>query len=52
MGELHRIRGELAAAEQKPALLDKACFLPCGACSDLKEAVARCKANGMRWQPE
>jgi tetratricopeptide (TPR) repeat protein len=48
-GELYLMLGQLAKAEQRLAALDKACFLPCEEYTDLKQAVARFKANGNRW---
>jgi tetratricopeptide (TPR) repeat protein len=45
-GELYLMKGDLAKAEARLAALDKACFLPCEEHKDLKEAVARFKANG------
>jgi len=45
-GELFLMLGDLPRAEQRLAALDKACFLPCEEYADLKNAVARYKANG------
>ena len=45
-GELYLQTGDLARAEQRLAVLDKACFLPCSEYSDLKKAIAQYKANG------
>jgi Flp pilus assembly protein TadD len=47
-GELYLILGNLAKAEQRLAALDKVCLLPCEEYTDLKNAVARFKANGNR----
>lgn len=48
-GELFLMLGDLARAEQRLAALDKACTLPCAEYTDLKNAVARFKANGNRY---
>jgi tetratricopeptide (TPR) repeat protein len=48
-GELYLILGDLAKAEQRLAALDRACFFPCEEYTDLKQAVARYKANGNRY---
>jgi Flp pilus assembly protein TadD len=48
-GELYLMMGNLPAAEQRLAALDKACFLPCSEHADLKKAVAQYKANGNRY---
>ena len=45
-GELFLQLGDLARAEQRLAALDKACFLPCEEFTELKNAIARFKANG------
>jgi Flp pilus assembly protein TadD len=45
-GELYLMKGDLAKAEQRLAALDKACTLPCSEYTDLKNAIARYKANG------
>lgn len=47
-GELFLMKGELPRAEQRLAALDKACFLPCSEYTDLKNAIAKFKANGNR----
>ena len=47
-GELFLIIGDLPRAEQRLSALDKACFLPCSEYTDLKNAIARYKANGNR----
>ncbi len=48
-GELYLMLGDLPKAEARLAALDKACFLPCEEYKDLKEAVARFKANGNKY---
>ncbi len=48
-GELFLMLGDLARAEQRLATLDKACFLSCSEYTDLKNAIARFKANGNRY---
>ncbi|MDP1693424.1 MAG: tetratricopeptide repeat protein [Burkholderiaceae bacterium] len=48
-GELFLQLGDLARAEQRLAALDKACFLPCEEFTELKNAVARFKANGNKY---
>ncbi|WP_395699044.1 tetratricopeptide repeat protein [Aquabacterium sp.] len=48
-GELYLMLGDLPKAEARLATLDKACFLPCEEYKDLKEAVARFKANGNKY---
>ena len=45
-GELYLITGNLAKAEERLAMLDKVCKLPCEEYTDLKKSVARYKANG------
>ena len=40
LGELHLQREELDKAEQRLAVLDDACFLPCEEFTELKEAIA------------
>ena len=47
-GELFLMLGDLPRAEQRLAALDKACFLPCDEYTDLKNAIAKFKANGNR----
>jgi len=44
--------GNLPMAEERLAVLNKACFLPCEEYSDLKRAVARYKANGNKYVAE
>ena len=48
-GELYLIKGELAKAEQRLAVLDKVCFMPCEEYTDLKNALARFKAAGNKY---
>ena len=48
-GELYLMMGDLPKAEQRLAALDKACFLPCSEHKDLKNAVAKYKANGNKY---
>jgi len=45
-GELALMRGDLATAESRLALLSTACDRGCDELDDLKKAVARFKANG------
>ena len=45
-GELYLMKGDLPMAEKRLAALDKACTLPCSEYTDLKNAIARYKANG------
>src|SRR2546425_12379140 len=45
-GELYLQTGDLARAEQRLAVLDKACRFGCSEYSDLKKAIAQYKANG------
>jgi Flp pilus assembly protein TadD len=48
-GELYLMTDNLPMAEQRLAALDKACFLPCNEYKDLKNAVAKYKANGNKY---
>ena len=48
-GELYLMLGQLPRAEQRLAALDKACLFGCEEYTDLKQAVARYKANGGRY---
>ena len=48
-GELYLMMGDLPKAEQRLTALDKACFLPCSESKDLKNAVAKYKANGNKY---
>ncbi len=50
-GELALMKGELQVAEARLAALDKACKGRCEELDDLKQAIARYKANGNRWVP-
>ena len=50
-GELALMRGDLAGAEQKLALLDRVCLFGCEEFTDLKQAVQRFKAAGNRYTP-
>ena len=50
-GELALMRGDLAGAEQKLALLDRVCMFGCEEFTDLKQAVQRFKAAGNRYTP-
>jgi Flp pilus assembly protein TadD len=50
-GELYLMKGDLAAAEQRLAALDKACFLTCAEKRDLARAIERYKANGNKHVP-
>jgi tetratricopeptide (TPR) repeat protein len=50
-GELYLMLGDLPKAEQRLAALNKECFLPCEEYTDLKNAVARYKANGNKYVP-
>jgi len=45
-GELYLMKGDLAMAEKRLAALDKACTLPCAEYTELKNSIARYKANG------
>ena len=48
-GELYLMTGNLAKAEERLATLDKVCRLPCEEYTDLKQAVAKYKANGNKY---
>ncbi len=48
-GELYLMTGDLAKAEERLATLDKVCRLPCEEYTDLKQAVAKYKANGNKY---
>ncbi len=50
-GELALMKGDLAAAEQRLARLETLCKTPCEPLDDLRQAIARFKANGNRWVP-
>jgi tetratricopeptide (TPR) repeat protein len=45
-GELYLTKGDLAMAEQRLATLDKACNASCAEYAELKNSIARYKANG------
>ena len=44
-GELYLLTNKLPRAEARLAALDKACLMPCGEYTDLKQAIARYKAK-------
>ena len=48
-GELYLITNDLPKAEARLAALDKACALPCDEYTQLKNSVARYKANGNKY---
>jgi len=48
-GELALMKGDLTTAEAKLAALAGLCTSPCEALDDLKQAIARYKANGNRY---
>ncbi len=48
-GELYLMMGDLAKAEARLAALSKACTFGCEEFTDLKNAVAKFKANGNRY---
>lgn len=50
-GELYLMKGDLARAEQRLTQLARACGAPCEEHDDLKQAVARFKANGNAYKP-
>ena len=45
LGELQLMRGNLEAAQQSLAALDKLCTLPCEEFTDLKKAIERYRAQ-------
>ena len=45
LGELYLLMGDLAKAEERLAVLDKACFFGCEEYSELKEAIADYKTK-------
>ncbi len=47
--ELYLIKGDLSKAEQRLAMLDKACLITCAEYRELKLAVQRFKDNGNRY---
>lgn len=48
-GELALMKGDLASAEAKLATLSGLCRSPCEPLDDLRQAIARYKANGNRY---
>jgi Flp pilus assembly protein TadD len=48
-GELYLIKGDLATAEKRLAVLDKACNFGCEEYTDLKKAIERYKSNGNKY---
>lgn len=50
-GELYLMKGDLAAAEQRLAALDKVCFFGCEQYTNLKKAIERYKAAGNEYVP-
>ena len=48
-GELYLMTGDLAKAEQRLAVLDKACTFGCEEYTDLKKAIAQYKSNGNKY---
>jgi Flp pilus assembly protein TadD len=48
-GELYLIKGDLATAEKRLGVLDKACNFGCEEYTDLKKAIERYKANGNKY---
>jgi Flp pilus assembly protein TadD len=48
-GELYLIKGDLATAEQRLAVLDKECRFGCEEYTDLKKAIERYKAAGNKY---
>jgi Flp pilus assembly protein TadD len=51
-GELYLMKGDLPQAEQRLAALQKACIAGCEELNDLKQAVARFKANGNKFMAQ
>jgi len=47
-GELYLTKGDVAKAEQRLAALDKVCTFSCAEYRELKESIAKYKANGNR----
>lgn len=47
-GELYLAKGDVAKAEQRLATLDKVCTFSCAEYRELKESIAKYKANGNR----
>jgi len=48
-GELYLMKGDLATAEKRLAVLDKACTFGCDEYTDLKKAIERYKASGNKY---
>jgi Flp pilus assembly protein TadD len=48
-GELYLMKGDLATAEKRLAVLDKACRFGCEEYTDLKKAIERYKGNGNKY---
>jgi len=48
-GELYLMKGDLATAEKRLAVLDKACTFGCEEYTDLKKAIERYKAAGNKY---
>jgi Flp pilus assembly protein TadD len=48
-GELYLIKGDLATAEKRLGVLDKACTFGCEEYTDLKKSIERYKANGNKY---
>ena len=51
-GELMLMKGDLGAAEQRVATLEKVCGAGCEELADLKQAVQRYKTAGNKYLPE
>jgi Flp pilus assembly protein TadD len=48
-GQLYLMKGDLASAEKRLAVLDKACTFGCEEYTDLKKAIERYKAAGNKY---
>lgn len=48
-GQLYLMKGDLASAERRLAVLDKACTFGCDEYTDLKKAIERFKAAGNKY---
>jgi len=48
-GQLYLMKGDLASAEKRLAVLDKACTFGCDEYADLKKAIERFKAAGNKY---
>ena len=48
-GQLYLMKGDLASAEKRLAVLDKACTFGCDEYTDLKKAIERFKAAGNKY---